>query len=301
MKKISFAALLFLAALCFSPPAFADNPIFTLKQRVSIGIAPDGKQVEYVYYYNDMLRHFQYIFFLTLSGEQDWPQTLEARDSETKKPDELYVYLEEEADSAQALRFEPSTFHRSDGEDAEISWYFSPDGMAITVHENSYDIYTGEGWNITKRFTWEDGEYSLVEENGISRSEQAVRVIEQALLSADWRGVITALRDLGKIDGSAGSLLRYPPDRLILPLWHFFHFKAVQGGYGSKEGLLQFLDASVYTGISTEMPTLEGFLVYSLTVPGVRAHVEACAVLLEDMGEKEKAAIFRTSLEKQEK
>ena len=63
MRKAIFAVPLFFASLCFAPLAFADYPVYVLKQKATIGIAPDGKPVEFVYYFNDMLQHFQYIFF----------------------------------------------------------------------------------------------------------------------------------------------------------------------------------------------------------------------------------------------
>ena len=90
--------------------------------------------------------------------------------------------------------------------------------------------------------------------------------------------------------------MRHLPDRLILPLWHFFHFTASKEQADAKEVLSQFLDAAESMGDPYEKEPLEGILVYSLNTPGVRAHIEICANLLEKSGDKERAAVFRKVL-----
>ena len=294
MKRSIFALLTLLAALYSSSSAFADDPIFTLRNQVSIGTSPDGKPVTYVYYYNDMLQHFQYICFLTTAEGQDWPKEIELREDEEKKP-AMYVYQEGETAPENAELFIPSFFYRSEGFDTNISWNFASDGASIILYENSYDIYDGEGWNVTKHFIWTISEFSLVEENRILLSEKATREIEQALALGDARKIIDAVIALGNIQGREGSLLSYPPERLILPLWRFFHSQADQHAH-DKGFLPQFLEAVVYYGGHGGEPTLEGFLEYSLALPGTREHIEACATLLESAGEKEKAAVLRKIL-----
>lgn len=274
--------------------ALADPPRFVLRHNAVIGTAPDGRPVRFIYYHNDMLQHFQYLSMLALDA-QEWPEAVEA--CEPGGDGTFRIFLKESPGGCSGGAFMPKAFDQQKGWDTALSWYVSPDGTFLHAYGESADIYDGSGWLTARTFRWTGSSYVLASEKRISVQERATRRVAEALQSADPHAVLNALEGMGNIGGRAGGLFSYPPEELLLPLWHFFRFRAGMGDQRGPAVLEEFLDKAVFAGRSGEAdPTLENFLRYSMHIPGVREHISACALLLEQHGDKKKAEALRKAL-----
>lgn len=270
-------------------PVCADSPLFAFKERTPIGVAPDGRTVECVRYASDTPEHYEYLCLLAFAeSASNPPQTLYGGEGVNL----FYVEGMKTQNGETGPLYPSFWFHAARGLNGLCYHYFSPDGRFVYVYERTQgSVYTGEGGTIgEKRFYWDGESYVLAETLITDATEQAIREVERALVRVEIPEVMAALRKLGDLGGRDGSMFDYPPERVILPLWHFFRYHPA--------GLSDFLDAAVYAGSQyRSQPSLEGFLAFSATVPGVRAHIAACGLLLEKQNDAEKAATLRRFME----
>jgi hypothetical protein len=294
MKKFFLA--LILALLLGAGPVGADPIALTRKEHFLLGFSPQGQELSGICYHYSLMR----LCFITLEPAEGYPAYI-VTDSQwnSGRGQSLRAFPgsesgEDPEDFDKAAPFKPQPIYLTQGNDNFLSWYASPDGQKIIVHEISDDYLTGEGRISKRTFSWDNKakNYAPGETEAQTLSQMLIKDIRESMESGNPGKTLSLLSDIADISGSDQTLFFYPPEDLILPLWHFFRFQ------GGGEHLADFITGSIFGFDQKGEASLSGFLSYSASKKGVKEHMAAAASLLEKQGQPELAASVRKAADK---